>query len=123
MPNRFKIQFDYRYLGGNIMAETMMLSPVTCMYPDDKYENLIIEVVLPGVETKDISFKLDQDSFYIAANKAGVKYLDTYSTCCPVVPKKAVAKYANGVLKVTVPYKQPLRNGKKIKSDIINNYI
>ncbi len=90
------------------MAETMMLSPVTCMYPDDKYENLIIEVVLPGVEKKDISFKFDEDSFYIAANKAGVKYLDTYSTCCPVVPKKAVAKYANGVLKVTVPYKQPL---------------
>lgn len=75
------------------MAETMMLSPVTCMYPDEKYENLIIEVVLPDVEKTDISFKLDEDSFYIAANKAGVKYLDTYSTCCPVVPKKAVAKY------------------------------
>ena len=49
---------------------TMILSPVTCMYPDDNYENLLIEVVLPGVEKKDISFKLTEDSFYVAANKA-----------------------------------------------------
>jgi HSP20 family protein len=92
------------------MAETMMLSPVTCMYPDDNYENLVIEVVLPGVEKKDITFKLDENSFYMVASKAGVKYLDTYSTCCPVDPKKAVAKYENDVLKVTVPYLEPLDN-------------
>jgi HSP20 family protein len=90
------------------MADTMILSPVLSMYPDDDYENLIVEVVLPGVEKKDISFKLTEDSFYVAANKAGVKYLDSSSTCCPVVPEKAVAKYTNGVLKVTVPYQKPL---------------
>jgi HSP20 family protein len=97
------------------MVDTMMLSPVTCMYPSDDYENLIIEVILPGVEKKDISFKLDEDSFYVVANKAGVKYLDTYSTCCPVNPKKAVAKYSNGVLKVTVPYQKPLDNLVSVK--------
>ena len=90
------------------MSENMILLPVVCSYPDDDYENLIIEAVLPGVEKKDISFKLTEDSFYLAANKAGVKYLDSESTCCPVVPEKAVAKYANGVLKVTVPYQKPL---------------
>ena len=86
----------------------MILSPVICSYPDDKYENLLIEVVLPGVEKKDISFKLDENSFYVAASKEGVKYMDSYSTCCPIEPKKAVAKYTNGVLKVTVPYQKPL---------------
>ena len=34
----------------------------------------------------------------------------SYSTCCHVDPKKAVAKYENGVLKVTVPYLEPLDN-------------
>jgi HSP20 family protein len=97
------------------MVDTMMLSPVTCMYPSDDYENLIIEVILPGIEKKDISFKLDEDSFYVVANKGGVKYLDTYSTCCPVDPKKAVAKYSNGVLKVTVPYQKPLDNLVSVK--------
>jgi HSP20 family protein len=97
------------------MTDTMMLSPVTCMYPDDNYENLVIEVILLGVEKKDISFKLDENSFYVVADKAGVKYLDTYSTCCPVDPKKAVAKYENGVLKVTVPYLKPLDNLVSVK--------
>jgi HSP20 family molecular chaperone IbpA len=95
----------------------MILSPVTCMYPDDKYENLILEVVLPGVEKKDISLKLTEDSFYVAANKAGVKYLDSYSTCCPVAPEKAIAKYADGVLKVTVPYQKPLEKLVDVKID------
>ena len=90
------------------MAEALRLSPVISAYPDDKYENLQIEVILPGVEKKDISFKIDENSFYVAANKEGVTYLDSYSIACPVDPEKATAKYSNGVLKVTVPYQQPL---------------
>ena len=38
-----------------MMADTLRLSPVICAYPDDNYENYLIEVVLPGVEKKDIS--------------------------------------------------------------------
>ncbi len=34
------------------MAETLKVSPSICAYPDDKYENLEIEVVLPGVDKK-----------------------------------------------------------------------
>jgi hypothetical protein len=34
------------------MAETLRLSPVICAYPDDKYENYLIEVVLPGSTRK-----------------------------------------------------------------------
>jgi HSP20 family molecular chaperone IbpA len=39
--------------------------------------------------------------------KEGVQYLDSYSICCPINPEKAVARYFNGVLKVTVPSQQP----------------
>jgi HSP20 family molecular chaperone IbpA len=90
------------------MAEALRLSPVISVYPDDKYENLLIEVILPGIEKKDISFKIDANSFYVAASKEGVTYLDSYSIACPVDPEKAVANYSNGVLKVTVPYQQML---------------
>ena len=99
------------------MADVLRLSPVICTYPDDKYENLQIEVVLPGVEKKDISFKIDENSFYVKAGKQGVDYLDSYSICCPVDPEKAVAKYSNGVLKVTVPYQQPLEKLVNVKID------
>ena len=45
------------------MAEALRISPVISVYPDDKYENLQIEVILPGIEKKDISFKIDENSF------------------------------------------------------------
>jgi HSP20 family protein len=80
--------------GGNIMADTLRLSPDVCAYPDDKYENLQIEVVLPGVEKKDISFEISEDGFYVKATKEGVECADSYSICCPVNLEKAVANYS-----------------------------
>jgi len=80
-------------------------SPAIYTYPDDKGENLIIEVALPGVEKKDISFKIAEDVFYVDAKKEGIRYWDSYMLCCPVDSEKAAAKYSNGLLNVTVPYK------------------
>lgn len=91
------------------MAETLRVSPTICACPDEKCENLQIEVTLPGVEKKDISFKISESGFYVKANKEGIEYSGSYSIFCPVIPEKAVARYANGVLTVTVPYLiQPL---------------
>ena len=97
------------------MADILRLSPVISVYPDDKCENLEIEVVLPGVEKKDISFKITEDGFYVKATKEGVEYADSYAVCCPVSPEKAVANYSNGVLKVTVPYQQPFEKAVDVK--------
>jgi HSP20 family molecular chaperone IbpA len=97
------------------MAETLRQSPDICAYPDEKYENLQIEVTLPGVEKENISFKIAEDSFYVRAKKEGIEYADSYAICCPVIPEKAVAKYSNGVLKVTVPYQQPFEKALDVK--------
>ncbi|RXA17803.1 Hsp20/alpha crystallin family protein [Methanosarcina sp. MSH10X1] len=97
------------------MADVLRVSPTICAYPDDQYENLEVEVTLPGVEKKDISFKITEDGFYVRAAKEGVEYADSYAICCPVVPEKAVAKYSNGVLKVTVPYQQPFEKAVDVK--------
>jgi HSP20 family protein len=86
----------------------LRLSPSICVYLDDKCENVTIEVVLPGVEKKDISFKISDSSFYVRASKEGVEYADSYAFCCSVEPEKAVVNYLNGILKVTVPYQQPV---------------
>ena len=98
-------------------ADTLRLSPVISVYPDDEYKNLQIEVVLPGVEKKDITFKITENGFYVKATKEGVEYADSYSVCCPVSPEKAVANYSNGVLKVTVPYQQPFEKAVDVKID------
>jgi HSP20 family molecular chaperone IbpA len=97
------------------MENVLRLSPVISAYPDDTYENLKIEVILPGVEKKNISFKAVEDGFYIKATKEGVEYADSYAVCCPINPEKATATYSNGVLKVTIPYQQPFENAVDVK--------
>ncbi len=97
------------------MTDILRLSPVICAYPDDTYENLRIEVVLPGVAKENISFKVVEDGFYVKATKEGVEYADSYAVCCPISPEKATANYSNGVLKVTVPYQQPLEKAVDVK--------
>jgi len=89
------------------MTDALRLSPTIGVYPDEKYENVTVEVILPGVEKTNISFKISDNGFYVRATKEGVEYADSYAFCCPVEPEKAVANYSNGVLKVTVPYRQP----------------
>ncbi len=69
-----------------------------------------IEVILSGIEKENISFKLEEDGFYLKATKEGVEYVDSYSICCTVNTDKAVAAYSNGILKVTVPYQKPFEN-------------
>jgi Molecular chaperone (small heat shock protein) len=97
------------------MAAVLRLSPSICVYQDENYENVIIEVALPGVEKKDISFKISDSGFYVRATKEGVKYADSYAFWCPVEPEKAGANYSNGLLKVTVPYKQTLEKLVNVK--------
>jgi len=43
---------------GVIMVDILRLSPVISAYPDNESENLEIEVILPGVEKKNITFKI-----------------------------------------------------------------
>ena len=97
------------------MVDILRLSPVISAYPDDEFENLEIEVVLPGVEKKNITFKITEGGFYVKATKEGVAYADSYTVCCPVSPEKAVANYSNGVLKVKVPYQQPFEKAVDVK--------
>lgn len=97
------------------MADILRLSPAICAYPDNTYENLKIEVILPGVEKKDISFKVAEDEFYIKTTKEKVEYADSYAVCCPISPERATATYSDGVLKVTVPYQHPFENTVEIK--------
>jgi len=97
------------------MTGVLRLSPAICVYPDDTCENTTVEVILPGVEKKDISFKISDSGFYVKATKEGVEYADTYAFCCPVEPEKAVANYSNGILKVTVPYQRALEKLVNVK--------
>ena len=60
------------------------ISPDICAYFDEDDDALKIEVELPGVKKKDITFRLREDSFYIRAPKDDYEYIGSYAVCCLV---------------------------------------
>jgi len=86
----------------------LRVAPYVCAYSDENEENLHIEIELPCVDKKDITFKMQETRFSIDAIRGDVRYVGTYAVGCPVDPDRAKATFRNGLLAVDVPYIQPV---------------
>jgi HSP20 family protein len=99
----------------NIMVEEKIkTSPDICSYVNEDNNKLHLEIALPGVKKEDINLKLTDDSLYLNASREDVDYVATQAFCCPMNSKAAEAKYENGLLKLEVPFKDPLENAFEI---------
>ncbi|NLA38575.1 MAG: Hsp20/alpha crystallin family protein [Methanomicrobiales archaeon] len=85
----------------------LRVAPYVCVYSDENEENLHIEIELPGVEKRDITFRMQETGFSIDAVRGDVRYVGTYAVSCPVDPDRAKATFKNGLLTVDVPYIEP----------------
>jgi HSP20 family protein len=97
-----------------LMTE-IVISPNICTFSDENLETLNIQIELPGVDKENIDLNFYEDGFYIVASKEGTKYMGSYALVWPVQPEKAIARYANGLLAVNIPYKGPLEKGVNVK--------
>jgi HSP20 family protein len=83
---------------------------------DEKNNELNITAEMPGIRREDIELNATENEVVIKADSEGRKYYKSVNTPCPVDPESAKAKYNNGVLEVTLKFKENHKpKGKTVK--------
>ncbi len=95
--------------------ERRKVSPATCTYVDKEHSKLTVECVLPGVSQEDINVNMYEDSINLSASMGDIEYVTSLAFGHPVKPGEAEATYKNGLLKIEVPFKEPVEAAKKVQ--------
>ena len=97
-----------------MQVERMKVAPVTVAYADGQHDKLIVEFAIPGAPTESIDVKILEDSVHLLAPARDIEYVSALALGWPVKPDKAEATYENGLLRIEVPFKDPMEDAVKI---------
>jgi HSP20 family molecular chaperone IbpA len=100
---------------GTVMqVERMKVARDTVAYADGAQDKLIVEFAIPGAPTETVDVKILEDSVYLLAPARDIEYVSALALGWPVKPLKAEATYENGLLRIQVPFKDPMEDAVKV---------
>ena len=100
---------------GITMAEyRIKVAPNTVAYADAENHKLIVEFAIPGAPTDTIDLKLLPDSVHLTAPAKDIEYVSGLALAWPVKPDKAEATYEHGLLRIEVPFKDPMEDAVRV---------
>ncbi|HLJ96072.1 MAG TPA: Hsp20/alpha crystallin family protein [Gemmataceae bacterium] len=90
------------------------VAPDTVAYPDGENHKLVVEFAIPGAPTDTIDVKILADSIHLTAPARDIEYVAALALAWPVKPDKAEATYDHGLLRIEVPFKDPMEDAVKV---------
>ncbi len=90
------------------------IAPNTVAYADEETHKLVVEFAIPGSPTDTIDLKILADSVHLTAPARDIEYVAALALAWPVKPDKAEAIYEHGLLRIEVPFKDPMEDAVKV---------
>ena len=90
------------------------IAPNTVAYADGEKKKLVVEFAIPGAPTDTIDLKVLADSVHLTAPARDIEYVAALALAWPVKPDKAEAIYEHGLLRIEVPFKDPMEDATKV---------
>jgi HSP20 family protein len=100
--------------GAKVPVFRMKVAPDTVAYADGENHKLVVEFAIPGAPTDTIDVKMLEDSVHLTAPARDIEYVAALALGWPVKPDKAEATYENGLLRIEVPFKDPMEDAVKV---------
>ena len=97
-----------------MLESRIKVAPNTVAYADGEKLKLIAEFAIPGAPTDTIDLKILEDSVHLTAPARDIEYVSALALGWPVKPDKAEATYEHGLLRVEVPFKDPMEGAVKV---------
>jgi HSP20 family protein len=97
-----------------MLENRIRVAPSTVAYADRETHKLIVEFALPGAPTDTIDVKILADSVHLTAPARDIEYVAALALGWPVKPDQAEATYEHGLLRIEVPFKDPMEDAVKV---------
>jgi HSP20 family molecular chaperone IbpA len=100
--------------GAKMPELRIKVAPDTVAYADAESHKLVVEFAIPGAPTDTIDVKILEDSVHLTAPARDIEYVSALALGWPVKPHQAEATYEHGLLRIEVPFKDPMEDAVKV---------